>query len=326
MPSETAISAALTALAPRLQAFRAAVSDAAERVDRFVAAATTDFPRQRVAAELGAFAANRIDAERFAGLLVGAPALDQAQRSVLTLAGVSLRELASAPDAQFVVDVPSGSSPGALIAERLATLGRAFAAAEAAELVRSHRHDATAPLPRGLPHARWNRAERAVAPPVVVLVDGADLWAAEAAPFLDGRQAIVFLVRGACPPAPLARLITPSVFVLQTSKPEALAGARGADASGPMVIALVPQGCAEFVHTPGNAPVHDRLSVVVAPEVPRRAIGAWSPRQQQDDLQLLLELATPGVARPKPIPGAPSMNGGDPVEQLAGWLLSQAAG
>jgi len=179
-------------------------------------------------------------------------------------------------------------------------------------------------MPRVLPQSRWNRAERMIAPPLIVLVDGADLWAAEIAPILDGRQTIVFVVRGACPAAPLARLITPSVFVLQTSKPDMLANVQAAE--GPAVAALVPEGCAEFVHTPANAAVHERVSVLVAPDVPRRAIGAWSARQQQDDLQLLMELATPGVTKPKPIPGAPSATGADPVEQLAGWLLSQAAG
>ena len=326
MQSDRRVAAALSAVAPRLHAYRAALSDAVERVDRYLGPANPEFPRDRVAAELGAYAADRIDADRFGELFGGAPALDKVQRAVLAAACDVMRTVAAFPEDDFIVNVPAGGRPGALIGERLAELGRAFGAAQVADLVKSHRYDpgtSDAAL-ASLPQSKWSRAERLAAPPIIAVIGGEDLWAAEVSPLLDGKQSIVFVVRGACPPAPLARLIAPSVLVQQTSRPDALIAVTTAE--GPTVAALVPEGCAEFVHTPSNAAVHERLSVTVSAAAPRRAIGAWSARQQMDDLQLLTELATPSAAKPTPIPGAPVGKDGDPVEQLAGWLLSQAAG
>ncbi len=95
----------------------------------------------------------------------------------------------------------------------------------------------------------WNKAERRFAPPLVVEVDGADLHAGALLDFADGREKIVLVVRGAMPPAPLVRCITPGTFVLQTvdgTRPRPLAAF-----DGPAIAALVPEGAAVFLHDPG---------------------------------------------------------------------------
>ena len=163
-----------------------------------------------------------------------------------------------------------------------------------------------------------------MSPPLVVTVDGADLWGAELAPYLDGNQTVVVIVRAPAPPAPLVRLITPGTLVFQTSSDETAAQLLTTYAGGPIVGAIVPEGCAEFVHAPdaGRA-LHERTSVSVKPSGARRALPGWTIWQQEQELQQLLALAAP------PVPTtSPAANGAtavaEPADRLAAWLLSHA--
>lgn len=322
MPSDARVSATLAALAPAIAAYRAVLAETVDRVEHYLAATGPDLAHDRAAAELGQFAATRIDTQRFASFVSGGPTLDYVERAIVAAACNVLREFHRLPDTAFVLDVPQGTRLGLAVAERLAELGRPFGAALCVDLVKSGRYEAGKhdALTARFPHERWTRVERAAPPPLVVLIDGADLFAGDVAPYLDGRQRIVFVVRGGCTPAPLVRLISPSVTVVQTSKVETLAAATSA--KGPAVAAVVPEGCAEFVHAP-----RERLTVAFVPQTPKRALGGWSVAQQQDDLAQLQALAVASEKAAQAatkIPGLDDAN--DPVDRLAGWLLSQGAG
>ena len=90
-------------------------------------------------------------------------------------------------------------------------------------------------------------------PPLVIEVEGQDLRPASMAELLEGGQKIVLVVNGPAAPAPLVRLITPGVTVIQTDDPAELS-ALGAVA-GPGIAALMPEGAAKFMHLPGKGRV-----------------------------------------------------------------------
>jgi hypothetical protein len=179
------------------------------------------------------------------------------------------------------------------------------------------------------PFSRWNRAERAMAPPLVVEVEGDRLHAAGLAEFFDGAVKIVLVVWGPSPPAPLARLVTPGVFVAQDTESSVVR--RAAAAAGPAIVALVPDTAARFVHDPeAGATLGQRLSVGALPEEePRRRLGAFSAFQQAQDLDLLKILASAIV--PVAAVGADRDGGGpaaaepsmpvEPADRLAAWLI-----
>jgi hypothetical protein len=157
-----------------------------------------------------------------------------------------------------------------------------------------------------------------------VELDGAALRAGELAEFLDGNVKILLVARGATPPAPLVRLITPATFVLQTSGEQGLD--RFAEFQGPAVAAIVPDGCAQFVHDPDAGPeLWERIEIVHIPDAaPGRAIGGVSAFQMTEELH---QLKTLGRARgPEAEEGeaVPAPAGEDPADKLAAWLLSRA--
>jgi hypothetical protein len=162
----------------------------------------------------------------------------------------------------------------------------------------------------------------------VVEIDGADLRAGELAEFLDGNMKIVLVVRGESSPAPLARLVTPSTFVLQTSDETGFE--RFAAFEGPAVAALVPESAARFMHDPAAGQgAGDRLDVIHLPEeMPKKTLGGMSVRQQIDELEQLKVLAScsgePVATTDGAEPVAERMVSDHPVDQLAAWLLSQA--
>jgi hypothetical protein len=159
------------------------------------------------------------------------------------------------------------------------------------------------------------------------VVNGADLRADALAEYLDGRQKLVLLVRGACTPAPLVRMVTPGIFVLQAAAETELAGLAAFD--GPGVAALVPEPVARFAHDPlGDDTGGRRLTVTHLPaEASRTAVGGWSVWQQREELaqlaalELLLTtqaaaLATPGSPTPpEPAPEAPRLAPPEPAPQ-----------
>lgn len=327
MPSDARVAAALAAAEPQILAFQAALAAAADRLDAQLESAVEDPAHVRVATELGEFAAGRIDITRFAALSQEPEALDDHELALLRRSRDLLREQAALPLARFVVDVPSGGRLCGALGHAFAELGAAYGAMLVAELVRTRRYDAAAHsfLLHSLPRHQWNRAERAAAPPMVMWVDGADLWGGEIAQYLDGGQKIVIVVRPPMSPAPLVRLITPGTYVRQTTSTEHLTEALALD--GPAVVALVPEGSAEFVHRPdARQPMHARVHISTRPQGARKTLQSWTAWQQQEELAQLDALA----AEPAPavIPALAQANAvsppADPADQLARWLLSRA--
>jgi hypothetical protein len=329
MPSDDRVTQVVSALAGARSGFHSAVVAAAGEIEAYLAthgAPANDRP-QLAAAELGAFGAGRIDPERFAVLVADEGPLDEHVASLLSRSIAVLHEIARAGDAPYHVDVAPGRDLAAAVEAGLAVIGRAFGAARVAELARTGRTAAAAKEDPASPYpfARWNRAEREVAPPLTVSVDGGDLTAGGLAACMDGRLKLVLVVRGAAPPAALARLITPGVFVMQTDSPADIA--RLVAFAGPGTAALVPDGAALFAHDPAAGPsMAERLAVKRLPEtMPKAAIGRASAFVQGEELRLLQVLAgAVEAAGAGASAGTVPPAGAAPADLLAAWLLKQA--
>lgn len=338
MPYEQLATDAARALTAPWDRFHSALAEAVEEVRSYLRShRTVETERDAVGtAALGSFAAGRIDPTRFAALVAREAPTDVDTLSRMSRAFESLSALAARSDGPLRIDVRAGGDLRSEIQRELDGVGRAFGAARVAQLSRTGRYDDLVhrPLLDGIAFRAWTAGERNLAPPLVVSVDGADLTAGDLASFLDGAMKIVLVVRGECPPAPLARLITPGTYVVQTSDPvdlTAFANARGAGAA-----ALVPEDAARFVHdSAGGVTLSERLRIVHVPDsAPRKALGGSSVLQQTEDLRQLAVLAAaaapPPVVESAPPPVAASAAPvavaveSDPAGRLAAWLLQQA--
>jgi hypothetical protein len=356
MPSESMRNAALEALKVPAESFRSAVAAAANEVGGRLAAQRDpgDGRVARTAVGLGTFGARWVDAERFSALFGDSEVLDPVTLARVERAFETLSGVARAGDELLTVRVPAGSDLREAVAAALARAGAAFAAAREAELARLGRPSEMADDgPPSLPFRFWNRAERRIAPPLVVEVEGGDAQTSGLAEFLDGGVKIVLVVRGAAPPALLARLITPGVMVIQSDDPGEIS--RLATTEAPAIAALLEGEAAHFVHTPGTGPVWERLEVRKLPkEGLWPALGSFTSFQQGEELALLRAHAVAPVAveavGPAPLPevalqeapqpqvaettaaapngGAPAtpavLTAADPADRLADWLLSQS--
>ncbi len=342
--AESPADAALAAVARQSEAFRSALALTLDQVrnELDVRAAREDGTGARAAVELGRFAAGRIDPERFA-MLTSASAseddswLEPARRALETLRAVKARG-----EGLFGARVETGGDLYAEVDRALADAGRAFGAARLFELARAGKYVAAEhdPMLTAFPFRRWSAAERAKAPPLVVEVDGKDLVVGGLAGFLDGTVKLVLVVRGASPAAPLVRLVTPGILVLQTSDAEELQLV--GKTAGPAIAALVPEEAGSFLHQPaaGGARVDVRH---VPEEEPKKSLGQISAFQQAEELGLLAALAASAAEMGRPtaateaapagsagIPGsaagaeASPQRPAEPVEVLAAWLLKQA--
>jgi hypothetical protein len=320
---------ALRVLADPIERHRSAVVTTSEEVRGFLSshrseAEAADGP---AAARLGAFAEGVIDVDRFSNMLTDAAPDDPGMLQKVEKAYDVLRVIAAGGDDVYRVKVKSGARLRDAVADRLAETGRAFAAARVAgKATAGNLNSGSAEkLLEPLGFERWTEAERSLAPPVIVELDGADLHAGDLAEFLDGNVKIVLLVNGEMAPAPLVRLITPSTFVAQTKSEKGLD--RFAAFDGPAVAALVPEG-AEFIHDPaaGKQP-GDRLELISVPEQPPGAtIGGMSVRQQSDELEQLKILAGASAAAADSEEASDAAAGpvATKVDKLAAWLLAQA--
>jgi hypothetical protein len=324
MPSDDRVRDALNALTGPAQAFRSTLARTADGVGQLVRvrAATKEARAARFAAELGTFAGGRIAVDRLAQTFEHQPSVNGGAAAVLRRSHETLVALLNRGEDLFLVTVDQGTSLRDAVATRLADLGRAFGAARVARDAQSGAAtDRHAPALERFPFAQWNRAERNVAPPLVIDVRGADLWAAGLAEFLDGHLKLVLVVTGDASPAPLARLITPNVYVQQASAASELAGLSASD--GPGVAALVPDTAARFTHDPkaGRSP-SERLRVAFMPAAaPRKAIDGISAPQQADELAMLAALTQPMAPATEARAGAAAT--ADPADLLAAWLLAQ---
>lgn len=308
MRSDERVARALAAVGAQVEAFRAAVAAAHEVVRGHLTAfgALEQDRAALVRRELGGFAAGRIDVDRFAALGGGTRILPAGAEDVVRRCADVLEDVLERGDLLFTVEVPPGGDLRTCVDRALAEAGRAFGAVLAFQAVKTgvwapEQHE---PMLRAFPFARWNRAERGMGVPLVVHVGGADLRAESLAEFLDGRQRIVLVVDGPCAPAPLARLVSPSLFVQQGDDLARLAAWEGA-----AIVALMPAEAARFVHDPA-APTP--LVVAHLPADPRASVGPWSAWQQREQVALLRRLAEPGAARERRL------------GEVAEWLLHEA--
>ncbi|MHC4819676.1 MAG: hypothetical protein ACYTF8_16650 [Planctomycetota bacterium] len=330
MPSDENDARILDVLGGLVTAFESAVAATAEavRVSLEAQKGSGNGQPSDSGADLGAFAVGRIDPERFAALRSSPQALDHVTVGCIENVFATLSRLIERKQDLLRVDVPPGGNLRDTVAQALADVGRAFGAARVFDLTRAGRFEAQehGALTQAFRFEHWSKAERRRAPPLIVHVDGADLYPAGLADFLDGAVKFVLVVSGAAPPAPLVRLISPNTFVMQTTDTEELARFAAWDGTG--VAALMPDGAARFMHDPGGgSDLWSRLTVAHLPAAPRAAVGGHSAAQQADALAQLKALATrPPEPEAAPAPAGPAAAeaAGGPADKLAAWLLDQA--
>lgn len=326
MQSEARVQAALAATQRARRNFLSAVRAAADEIEGRLRS-SKDKGRDsagRIAQELGSFAAGRIDPEKLAAFTPQSAEPHPTAFEALERAAGVLREIARLKDEDFVVRVKAGERMSRVLGDKLGQLGSAFGAAELAALARGG-GVATVDADRRLEHYHpddWSAREREIAPPLVVVADGSTMRVGAVRDWLEGNQKIVFVIEGACPPAPLVPLLTPGAWVAQVTEPEDASAFERFD--GPAACAYVPEGAVLFTHDPAVG-----LEVGAGAEkVAVRPMGPLTVWKQQEDLTLLRSLSGRGGTLQA---GAEaSANGKGPVEtvepadRLAAWLLKQA--
>jgi hypothetical protein len=329
MPSDDRVTQALEYLSDAKESFSSSVAMSAEEVRGILEReqGANEKPQVRLAHELGPFAAGRIDLERLAPFVGANQKLDEDKRAEIHSAYQALLKLKKAGDDIFSAKVPLDGYFRGTVFQALGKAGSAFGAARCVEWAL---HDLAPPegvedCLNHFPPNLWNGAERKFAPPLVMEVEGQDLRPASLAELLEGGQKIVLVVNGPAAPAPLVRLITPGVAVIQTDDPAELS-ALGA-VEGPGIAALMPEGAAKFMHIPGAGRVlNERLTVAFLPEKePKRALGSISAFQQTEELRQLASLKASAESAPslteETESDRPEM---DDAGQLASWLIHQA--
>lgn len=341
---------ALAGVQPGIDAFRSAVAAAEEEVRGEVLrrAGADNFKEEQALVELGPFALGRIDPARFSSLM-GVSETELTPESIDVLAKADAILAGFAKSSEHLVEVEPGGDLRDVVKDALAHLGQAFGAARAVELARAGMFDL---LDHGyllgpLSFRLWNRAERQLAPPLVVSVEGEDCLPAGLGEFLDGEVKIVLVADGPTTPAPLARLITPGTFVMQTEDPSALA--RLVESRHPGVALLFDEereGQACFVHDPdaGAAP-WERLEVRRIPSDADVGRGRRTPVWLEEVVHLRTLAQPPqavggagGVSGASVVSAAAAASGeagsvaapggaaavpaAEPADQLAAWLLA----
>ena len=315
MQSDPRVQQALSAVAAQRARFRGAIESGRGQMRAYLATHGADAGERTMSAavELGSFASGRIDTNRFASVfsatgLLGYEMAERIERCIQVL-----DELLVRGDGLFTAKVPQGGNLRSTVDSAFGEAGRAFGAVLAFQAAKTGSYKAEHDrLIRSFSFGRWNRSERQIAPPLVVEVDGEDFAGEQLAGFIDGSIRIIAVVRSPSSPAPLARLITPGVLVVQSVKAEALSVLSGFE--GPGVAALVPAGAAAFVHDPrAGSTLRNRLRIDVMPAAPTRSVGARSVWQQREELSQLTALSTIAAEETAQ------------VDTLASWLL-QAGG
>ena len=326
MQSDERVSAVETALQAPLRNFRSAVAATVEEVRRLVDSSgpATSSNGDDAHADMGAFAKDRIELDRFAELFAGSEELDQVVQERLHKAINVLDEVAESSAGCPLVEVGPGTCLYDAVSGALSKIGRAFGAARVVNLTRSSEYDQSThdQFLNELKHDGWSSTERSVAPPLIVVGGGGALRACDLASFLDGRQKIVLLVKDHADPGLLTRLITPGTFVMQTKEPGDLERFAAFDGLG--IAAIVTGTAAHFVHDPdaGKSPAA-RINVSSMPQLDSiRALGGMSIAWQQQGLLHLQALAS--TSAPEPEQGAESTEPMTPLDKLAAWLVSQA--
>jgi hypothetical protein len=317
MPSEDRTGIAVDAIRPRVELYHSAVAATTEQI-RGLLAGTGESPEDHTIA-LGNFAAGHVDVERFSAFTRQAAKVESSAELPIRAAQRALEDLLHMGDSLFILRLIEGANLGAQVDERLATIGNAFSAAHVVELAKrgEYREEQHGLLLSGLAYADWSQAERAMAPGLVIELSGADFTPAQVAPYLDVGMKMVFVVEGDVPAAALARLVTPGLFVQQTSEESGLEALAAWE--GTAVAALLPKGAVTFVHDPAaGETTYERFTTLDLPkEIRKRAIGGISAGQQAEDLKLLEALAV--------VPSPTGEAASDPAGKLSAWLLSQTS-
>jgi hypothetical protein len=328
MPSDLS-KQALAALARPRNAFHSAVVAAVDEVTAFLAEQRAPVAERagQEATRLGVFGADRLDCDRFSRIVAAADVLDDGRLQQLEHALRVLRSFAAQGDELHHIVMKRGADLRDTVRDALAARGRAFNTAHQIEILRTGRSGLHVNLEYGtLDFRHWTRAERLLAPPLVIELNGSDVQPAGLSEYLDGAQKIVLLVDGAVAAAPLSRLIAPHTFIAQAA--DAGAVERLAAFDGPGIVAIMPQGSAVFTHDPARGPtLTQRLTVDVLPAPVKRGVAGGSVRQQGEELAWLEEMsrlakhasATNGAVEPAAV--AVSV---PPADHLAAWLLRQA--
>ncbi len=337
MPSDNAgidsgdrMVAALKALAPRVEAYHSAVASAVEEIRAFVTShrGSSESRAEQALMELGPFAVGRLDAEKFVSLLDDGEKLSAESEVVLERAEEILDGFSVGEDYHQVVVGP-GEDLRDAVKDALDHVGQVFGASRAVELARDGRFDPdqhNAYL-SSLAFRKWNRAERQLAPPLVVEVGSEDLMPAGLGEFLDGLVKIVLVVKGPTTPAPLARLITPGTYVVQTANVEDLAGMAASPHPGVgLLFEEERDDQARFVHDPdaGSTP-WQRLSVTHMPDQGQVGRGRRTPVWLEELVHLETLAKKPAGVEldTEDVVAAATEEEALPVDRLAALLLTQ---
>ncbi|MCP4092305.1 MAG: hypothetical protein GY747_02560 [Planctomycetes bacterium] len=314
-----------TAASASLGDFRSSLATAVGLLRGSLAQITGDSKKKQEIAEksLGSFAAGRIDASRFDEFATNKTTIEASAGPVIERALDVMVELMDAGDALNRVRLEEGQNLRCLLSKTTKNIGRAFGAAQAVELAKvgnyveaEHGGWFDAFL-----YKNWSSVQRNLAPAVVVELANGSAQTTNLGEYVDGNFKAILVYGQDCPPAPLARLVTPGVFVLQTSDCLGLDDFLSFEGSG--IAAVVPLDAAHFAHDPrrGNT-LAERMVGVELPETPSlRHRGGLSVMQQQQDLAQLQALAsaeTPAAAAEGKAAKA------NPVDKLAAFLLGKA--
>ena len=315
MPSEERKALALEAVRPRIEQFQSVLTVTANQVRGLLA--NSDNTEADKAEALGQFAKGKMDMERFNSFTRNTPTVDASVESPVRAAEAVLNSLLKQGDELFIIRAQEGKGLGHTLSVRLASIGRAFAAARVVELAKNgaYKEDKHAATLERFPYAQWNSSERALAPALVVELSGQDFKPSAVVPLLDINMKIVFIVTGDAPAGALSRVISPGVFVQQETGDEKLDAFSAFE--GVAVAAYVPSTAVSFIHDPsaGSTTYERFVSIQFPGEVRKRHIGGISPAQQAEDYALLESLSVP--------PEIAGEAASDPAGKLSAWLLSQ---
>lgn len=304
--------------------FRSSLATTVGILRASLAQLTGDEKKKKEIAEksLGSFADGRIDVTSFDQYAVNKSSVDAAAGPVLERALDVLVELMDAGEALTHRHLNEGMNLRCLVNRTLKEIGRAFGAVQAVELAKAGLYDEAehGSLFEGYMHKHWTPAQRELAPAIVVRLADGSAQTTNLSEFVDGHQKVVLVYGEDCPPAPLARLICPGMFVVQTTDCLGLEDFLAYE--GPGVAAVVPATAARFSHDPRiGATLASRLSHVEFPDQPElRARGGLSLRQQVQDLEHLKSLSSAQT----PEAAEDVSNSANPVDKLAAYLLGKA--
>jgi len=306
---------ALDAVRSRIDQFHAALTVTNEQVRGLLTASSnTEEDREEA---LGYFAKGKVNMERFNSFAPKSRRIETDAEAPVRAAQEVLKSLLAEGDSLFVIDMDEGRGLGHSLSVRLASIGRAFAAARVVALAKNgaYKEDKHAASLEKFPYAQWNSSERALAPALVVNVSGEDFKPCSIVPLLDTNMKIIFNVSGDAPAAAMSRVISPGVFVQQITGEADLKAF--SDYKGIAVAALLPETAVSFVHDPsaGSTTYERFVSIAFPKEVRKRPVGGISPAQQAEDYTLLESLSVP--------PEIAGEATSDPAGKLSAWLLSQ---